>query len=98
MKNMIVILMIFSLTSLLAKNGADIYKGCAGCHGEKAEKKAFGKSKVISGWSALDIEKALNGYKNGSYGGAFKDVVKGRITDYSFEDIKAVSTYIEGLK
>ncbi|HIO90508.1 MAG TPA: c-type cytochrome, partial [Campylobacterales bacterium] len=71
---------------------------CAGCHGKNAEKKALGKSQIIAGWDAAKTEAALNGYKDGSYGGAMKGVMAGQVTKLSADDIKALAAYIAGLK
>lgn len=78
-------------------NGAALYKACAGCHGVSGEKPALGKSQVIQGWSASKVEHALNGYKDGSYGGTMKAIMKGQSTKLSDVDIKEVSEYISKL-
>jgi len=67
---------------------------CAGCHGQNFEKSAMGKSKIVKDMSKADIEKALNGYKNGSYGGAMKGIMKGQVAKLSADDIKAVAEKI----
>ncbi len=79
------------------KSGADLYKVCASCHGVKGEKKALNKSKVIQGWSEVQTSTALNGYKDGSYGGAMKGLMKSQVTKLSDADISALSKYISGL-
>lgn len=86
--------LIGSLTSLAA-DGADIYNKCAGCHGVNAEKKALGKSQVIKGWEAAKVVSALKGYKDGTYGGAMKGLMKGQVAALSDADIEAVAKYIE---
>lgn len=98
MKKVVVSLMAIGAMSFLAADGAALFKKCAGCHGANAEKKALGKSQVIAGWDAAKTEAALNGYKDGSYGGAMKGLMKGQVASYSADDIKAVSAYIAGLK
>ncbi len=85
-------------SSLLAADGASLYKKCAGCHGVKAEKKALGKSQVMQGWESQKIQDALKGYKDGSYGGPMKGLMKGQVASLSDEDVEAVATYIESLK
>jgi len=60
---------------------------CAGCHGKDFEKSAMGKSKIVKDMSKEDIEKALKGYKDGSYGGAMKGIMKGQASKLSDEDI-----------
>ena len=64
---------------------------CAGCHGKNFEKSAMGKSKVVKDMSKADIAKALTGYKDGSYGGAMKGIMKGQVAKLSAEDIKVVA-------
>lgn len=75
-----------------------LYKSCAGCHGINGEKKALGKSEVISGWSKEKVELALKGYKDGSYGKAMKGVMKGQVVRLSDADIDSLGAYISGLK
>lgn len=91
-------LALVATTSVYATNGADIYKSCVGCHGANGEKKALGKSEIIKGWEAKKVEEALNGYKNGSYGGAMKGVMKGQVARLDEKSIKAVSEYISNMK
>ena len=64
---------------------------CAGCHGADFKKKALGKSKVVAEMTKADIEKALKGYKDGSYGGAMKGMMKGQASKLSDDDIKAIA-------
>ena len=75
-------------------DGAQLFKKCTGCHGSKGERKALGKSKVISEMKKEDIKTALTGYKDGSYGGAMKGIMKGQVMSYSDKDIAAVADYI----
>jgi cytochrome c553 len=98
MKKIALALAITAASTLLAADGAALYKKCAACHGAKAEKKALNKSQVIQGWDAAKIEAALKGYKDGSYGGAMKGLMKGQVASYDDAKIKAVSEYIAGLK
>ena len=90
--------LLIGAASLMAADGAALAKKCAGCHGADFSKKALGKSKVVKGWDAAKIEAALKGYKDGSYGGPMKGLMKGQVASYSDADIKAVSEYIAGLK
>ena len=64
---------------------------CAGCHGKSFEKKAMGKSKIVSEMTHADIAAALKGYKNGSYGGPMKGLMKGQVARYSDADLDAFS-------
>lgn len=67
---------------------------CKGCHGQNFEKKALGKSKIVKDMSKADVAKALVGYKNGSYGGPMKGVMKGQVARYSDADLKAAADQI----
>lgn len=91
-------LAILGASILFASDGAGIYQSCAGCHGANAEKAALGKSQVIKGWDVAKVEKALKGYKDGSYGGPMKGVMKGQVARLSDADIKAVAEHIASLK
>ena len=62
---------------------------CKGCHGANFEKKALGKSKVVSDMSKADVSAAMVGYKNGTYGGPMKGVMKGQVARYSEADLRA---------
>jgi cytochrome c553 len=81
----------------VAPDGKKLYMACAACHGAKAEKSALGKSKVIQGWSVVKIEDALKGYKDGSYGGAMKGIMKGQASKLSDDEMAAVAEYISKL-
>lgn len=80
-----------------SNSGETIFKACAACHGSHAEKKALNRSQIIKGWEASKVENALHGYKDGSYGGAMKGVMKGQALKLSDADIKAVADYISKL-
>jgi len=67
---------------------------CAGCHGANAEKAALGKSQIIKGWPVDKTVAALKGYKDGSYGGAMKGVMKGQVARLSDADIQDLATQI----
>lgn len=70
---------------------------CASCHGAKAEKPALGKSQVIAGWSASQVEDALHGYQSGSYGKEMKALMVGQAKSLSAEQIKSLAKYISTL-
>ncbi len=77
-------------TSMAAVNG----QACASCHGADWSKKALGKSKVVSDMTHAEIATALIGYKDGSYGGPMKGLMKGQIAKYSDADLEAFSATI----
>jgi len=88
MKKVLVFLAVLGLSTAAM---ADAYAKCAGCHGANGEKKALGKSKVISDMSKADIVAALKGYKDGSYGGAMKGLMKGQVASLSDADMTAIA-------
>jgi len=62
---------------------------CKGCHGANFEKHALGKSKIVKDMTKDEVSAALVGYKNGTYGGPMKGVMKGQVAKYSEADLKA---------
>lgn len=80
--------------SVMADEGADLYKKCATCHGAQGEKSALGKSKIIKDMGAASVITALKGYKDGSYGGPMKGVMKGQAGPLSDSQISAIAAYI----
>ena len=88
MKKAIVLVALLGLTSVAM---ADAFQKCAGCHGANGEKKALGKSKVISDMTKADIVAALKGYKDGTYGGPMKGLMKGQVAGLSDADMNAIA-------
>ena len=68
---------------------------CKGCHGQQWEKAAMGKAKVIKNMSKAQIIKALKGYKDGSYGGALKGLMKAQVAKLSIEEIEKMAAKIK---
>ena len=69
------------------------YKTCVACHGANGEKAALGKSKVIKDMSKENFINAMKGYKDGTYGGPLKGMMKPqsmRLTDKQIEEIAAL--------
>ncbi|MEA3498746.1 MAG: c-type cytochrome [Campylobacterota bacterium] len=87
-------LAVLGATSLSAMDGAALYKKCAGCHGPSGEKKALGKSMVIQGWEVEKTVTALKGYKDGTYGGVMKGVMKGQVTSLNDEQIESIAKFL----
>lgn len=97
MKKMALALLVAGV-SLMAADGAALYKKCAACHGGKGEKSALNKSAVIGGMAAADLEAALNDYKAGTRNmKGMGALMKGQVASYSDADIAAVSSYINSL-
>lgn len=79
-------------------NAETLFKTCASCHGLKGEKEALGKSQVITGWDKNRVIKALNGYKDGSYGGVMKNLMKTHVETKTPEQIEVLADYISKLQ
>jgi len=97
MKKSILVLVAFlglGSVAFAVEDGAALYKKCATCHGTAGEKSALGKSKIIKDMSASDIITALKGYKDGSYGGPMKVMMKGQAAPLSDTQISAIAAYI----
>jgi len=96
-KALVIAAAILGSTSVMA-SGENIYKKCAGCHGVNAEKKALGKSKIVSEMSEKEITIALKGYRDSSYGGKMKGLMKGQVAKLDDAQIESLSKYIATLK
>lgn len=81
----------------LVAKGQGLFMKCASCHGANGQNPALGKSQIIKGWEVSKTVEALNGYKNDTYGGVMKGVMKGQVATLSDEDIKALATFISTL-
>ena len=68
---------------------------CAGCHGQHFEKKAMGQSKIVKDMSLKEIVVALKGYKNGTYGGAMKQMMLSQVVNVKDSDLDAMSMLIK---
>ena len=92
------VIKVIALGSLLASSAvyAASTAGCVGCHGSSFEKAAMGKSKIVKDLKEADIIKALKGYKDGSYGGAMKGLMKGQVAKLSDADMVAIAASIKG--
>ena len=93
------LLMILSITTLLgAADGAALFQKCTACHGSHGEKHALNKSKIINEMTQDEIVAALQGYKDGTYGGAMKALMKGQVAPFNEEDIATLAAFIASRK
>jgi cytochrome c-type protein NapB len=86
----VAVLTVVSALSADAVNG----KACASCHGADWTKPALGKSKNVAEMTHADIATALKGYKDGSYGGAQKGLMKGQVAKHSDAELEAFAQTI----
>lgn len=85
---------LIAIASVASADGSAAFKKCTGCHGAHGEKAALGKSKIMNQMSKSDISTALKGYKNGTYGGPMKAIMKAQVAKLSDEDITSIAEYI----
>jgi len=93
----ILLLLLFNL--ILMAEGEELYKNCAGCHGENGETSAMGQSKVITGQESNLTIKQLTAYKNGElsqYG--LGNIMQLQLSALNEEDIQALAQYIENMQ
>lgn len=90
MRKAVLSLAFMCTTSLLAADGASLYKKCAGCHGIKGEKTNFAK---LQGLSKDDVVSKLNAYKNGQ-GGVKKGMMIPQVKSLDTKQIDALATLI----
>lgn len=87
------------MTFSLLANTIELYKNCAGCHGENGEKMALGQSKVITGQDRNLTIKQLTAYKEGElnmYG--LGNIMQVQLTAFDNEDIEVLADYIQEMK
>jgi len=87
-----------SISSSYNIEGKEIWQTCKGCHGEKGDVKALGRSEAIAGRDRETTIYQLKEYKIGAldqYG--MGGVMKGQVAKLSNKDIESVATYIEKL-
>lgn len=79
------------------KAGEKVYIKCRSCHGRNADIEVFRKSQNISKWSKDNIIVALQGYRNGTYGGLMKATMTTLVKNMSDEEFVSVAEYINSL-
>ena len=62
------------------------------------EPATFGVTQVIAGWDKERIINTMNGYKNGTYGGIMKNIMKPQVETKTDEEIEILATYISNIK
>ena len=85
MKKIVLGTLVLSATAFAAVNLA----ACKGCHGQNFEKKALGKSLVVSEMTKQEVSDSMVGYKNGTYGRSMKGVMKGQVAKYTEEELRS---------
>ncbi len=87
-----------AVASATGPDGKALFAKCAGCHGADGKTAALGKSAIIAGQPAADLETKIAGYKAGTLNTAgMGALMKGQVGGLSDAEVKAVATYISGL-
>lgn len=85
----------FSVTAAMAVDGGALYqKKCAKCHTDGSKSSKAGGGVVLKGQSAEMIQKKMEGYLDGSYGGKKKKTMGRVLSKFSAEELKAMADYI----
>lgn len=93
------ILLSILTTFSLFGDSSELYKNCAGCHGENGEKMALGESKIIRGQSRDVTIKQLIAYKEGElnmYG--LGNIMQLQLSAFNQAEIEALAQYIQEMK
>ncbi len=76
-----------------------LFAKCTACHGAKGEIKAMGKSEIIAGQKASDLEAKIKEYKVGTRNvSGMGGIMKTQVVGLDDAQIKAVAGYISTLK
>jgi len=87
------------MTMALFASSEELYKNCAGCHGEQGETSALGQSKIIAGQESNLTIKELTAYKDGElnqYG--LGNIMQVQLKIIDKDDIQELAQYIESMK
>ena len=98
MKKYLLLFIIMTSTMSTFADTLELYKNCAGCHGENGEKEALNKSKLIGGQEVNVTVKELTAYKDGEldqYG--LGNIMKLQVSTLSESDIEELAEYISNL-
>ena len=68
---------------------------CASCHGQHFEKVAMGTSKIVKDMRLHEIVDTLKGYRDGTYGGALKGVMRQQVKDLDDKYIESMAQLIK---
>ena len=90
-----VLVCLFSFSvGFAAEDGAALFKTrCQSCHGADGSKIPPGSAAAIKGQNSADMLKALEGYRDGTFGGARKHVMVNIVKRLSDEQMKSVSDF-----
>ena len=102
MKKLLIVLsvvtVVFSFGVALADDAAALFQShCQGCHGPDGGRPPIPGISPIKGKSSEDLLKMLEGFKNGTFGGAEKQVMEGVTRQLTDAQLKSLADYVSKL-
>lgn len=91
--------LVFSFgAAVAADDGAVLFEThCQACHGPDAGRPPVPGITPIKGRSSDELLKMLNGFKDGTFGGAEKQVMEGVVKPLSEDQLKTLADYVSKL-
>lgn len=81
-----------------AEDGKALFKThCQACHGPDGGRPPVPGISPIKGRSSEDLLQMLHGFKNGTFGGAEKQIMEGVVKPLSDDQLKTLADYISKL-
>ena len=88
----------FSVVGFASEDGAALFNAyCRSCHGADGSKAPYSGVAPIKGWKSSETLKALKGYKDGSFGGARKQIMTNTAKRLSDEQMKSIADFVATL-
>lgn len=94
-------------SAALAAKGEKLYRGgnptsavpaCAGCHGPNGRGNAAAKFPAIGGQHAQYVETQLRAFRDGTRRGDMNQMMRNLAANMTDDEIKAVASYVQGLR
>ncbi|AOO63968.1 c-type cytochrome [Sulfurospirillum halorespirans] len=98
-KNSLLTILLLSSFLYAQNNGESLFKQCAGCHGADGRNKAFGKSGIIAGQSAVELMESLKFYKESEFKTHSTTLVMSKqVKNMNMEDLNEIANYVSKLQ
>ena len=87
------------IKNVMSQNGKNIYiNQCQKCHGENANKKAYGTSRALIDLPLSDFQQSIKDYTLGEYDRGMAMIMRPYAMNLNSSKIKEVYSYIQSLK
>lgn len=99
MKRMVwCLILCFHVSVYAMKDVKAMFEECANCHGNNAQERALGKSKIIAHLSKEEIYEALKAYQDGVKDeSGMGSIMESQVYGLSQEDMRNLADYIVNL-